>query len=522
MALAYLRADVLLVGRMLGPEVGAAYGLAYRIVDGLNGLQGGVSLWLFAETLRGREGGDSPGGIRGRSLRVIPRVAALVCVVLIGGAGLLGRAVPDLRGTVPALRLLLVSLPLFVVSSVELHFRSARGRYREVLVAGSAALAANVVLVLWLVDAHGLEGAAWALLVSEGIQAVLLVAMSGRAERALVGGAAWRSATWTGLLLAVAVALNAGSPGVAAVAGPVLGLVVLGGALRDRASVPRVPATTRAPEAGHGGGGAESPASRESAGTVAGGDPRVSVVILSWNDGELLERSVGSALSSRGARVEVVVVDNGSSPPVGIVAGEQVRVIRNERNRGVAAARNQGFAATSHELVCFLDSDACLVPDALSLMARALAADPTIALAAPVFRGQEPEDSAGRAPTLGRKVLRLAGARADYESAGQDGDAPSWDVDFAIGACQLVRREAFAAVGGLDESFFYGPEDVDFCLRLREAGWRVVQVRGAECDHPPRRRFRRIVSRRGLAHAWAVVRHLWRHRGFRRRMRARA
>ena len=75
-------------------------------------------------------------------------------------------------------------------------------------------------------------------------------------------------------------------------------------------------------------------------------------------------------------------------------------------------------------------------------------------------------------------------------------------------------RSAFDQVAGLDETYFYGPEDVDFCLRLRERGWRIVQLEAALVHHPPRRRNRRLFTRRGMRHARAVCRHLWRHRRF--------
>ena len=84
---------------------------------------------------------------------------------------------------------------------------------------------------------------------------------------------------------------------------------------------------------------------------------------------------------------------------------------------------------------------------------------------------------------------------------------------YAIGACQVIRRSVFDEVGGLDGSIFYGPEDVDFCLRVKAAGHRVVQVAGADVLHPPRRAFRQPFTARGMRHGWAIVRHLWRHRG---------
>jgi GT2 family glycosyltransferase len=243
--------------------------------------------------------------------------------------------------------------------------------------------------------------------------------------------------------------------------------------------------------------------------------PVVDVVILTWNDGPLLDAAVQSVVESRHTAIHLIVVDNGSSPPAAV--DPPVSLVRNDTNRGVAPARNQGVAMGSSPLVCLLDSDARLEPSALAALAAAVEADDRIALAAPVFAAQSPEASAGLAPSLLRKALRALNLRDTYDSSGEFVDGIR-DVDFAIGACQLFRRSAFDDVGGLDETYFYGPEDVDFCLRLRERGWRVVQVADARVHHPPRRRFKGLLTRRGAQHAWAVTRHLWRHRNFRRRI----
>jgi GT2 family glycosyltransferase len=238
---------------------------------------------------------------------------------------------------------------------------------------------------------------------------------------------------------------------------------------------------------------------------------RVDVVILTWNDGELLDAAVASALGSEQVDVGVVIVDNGSDVAVRPSGDPRVRLLRNETNRGVAAARNQGVRATDAALVCLLDSDARLTPSCLRELARDMS-EPAVAITVPVFAGQPASASAGRAPTLVRKLMRLCNLRTDYATDRRDAQSPAWDVDFGIGACQLIRRSVFDAVAGLDERYFYGPEDVDFCLRVREAGWGVRQVRDARCEHPARRRFRGLFTRRGLAHAMAVVQHLWRHR----------
>jgi N-acetylglucosaminyl-diphospho-decaprenol L-rhamnosyltransferase len=240
---------------------------------------------------------------------------------------------------------------------------------------------------------------------------------------------------------------------------------------------------------------------------------QVDVVILTWNDGHLLEEAVQSALASVDVEVRVLVVDNGSEPAASVPPDPRVRVVRSDRNLGVAAGRNRGIRECSGRVVCLLDSDARLHPNTLSVLLHRLDDSDRVGMVVPVFDDQAPEASAGPAPTLTVKMQRLLGRRADYRSVVPEG-APEWDVDFGIGACQLFSRHVYDAVGGIDERYFYGPEDVDFCLRIREASWRIIQVRAAGCIHPPRRRFRRKLDVRTIRHAGAVVRHLWRHRRF--------
>jgi GT2 family glycosyltransferase len=237
-------------------------------------------------------------------------------------------------------------------------------------------------------------------------------------------------------------------------------------------------------------------------------------VVLTWNDGELLRIAVDSALDQRDVDVNVIVVDNASEPPA-TVGDRRVRLIRNAENLGVGGGRNVGARAGAAPFVCFLDSDARLHPHALARMLEPMH-DGRVALAAPVFDGQRPEASAGRAPTIGDKVRRALNRTDLYRATPNQGVGAWWDVDFAIGACQLVRRSAYEAVGGLDDADRFGPEDVDFCLRLRNASHRVVQVDGAGCEHPPRRAHRGVLTARGLQHSRAVVRYLWKSRRVRR------
>jgi GT2 family glycosyltransferase len=246
---------------------------------------------------------------------------------------------------------------------------------------------------------------------------------------------------------------------------------------------------------------------------VAVTNSAVDVVVLTWNDGELLQRAVNSATAAPDVVVQVVVIDNASDQPPAVRHAPNVKLVHNDKNRGVAAARNQGAALGSAPLILLLDSDAELEPGCLAALVETVDSDPTIALAAPVFTDQAPEASGGHAPGVMRKLARGLGLTSVYKRVAHHPSAATWDVDFAIGACQLVRRSAWDQVHGLDESYFYGPEDLDFCLRLRKAGFRVVQVRDAQCIHPPRRRNRSLFKKGGVRHAKAVLRHYRRGSG---------
>jgi GT2 family glycosyltransferase len=124
-----------------------------------------------------------------------------------------------------------------------------------------------------------------------------------------------------------------------------------------------------------------------------------------------------------------------------------------------------------------------------------------------------------RLPTVWSKILRriptgwAQTALAEELLAGYDHQTPR-DVDYCIGACQVVRREALAQIGRLDEQFFYGPEDVDYCIRMWRAGWRVMYVpQAVVVHHEQRLTKRRIVSSLTLTHVLGLARFFlkWRY-----------
>jgi GT2 family glycosyltransferase len=113
---------------------------------------------------------------------------------------------------------------------------------------------------------------------------------------------------------------------------------------------------------------------------------------------------------------------------------------------------------------------------------------------------------------LARRVPSASARRVTHETEMADWDHNSVrEVDYVIGACQVIRRAALTDVGLLDERIFYGPEDIDFCLRLHQAGWRVMYHPGAVVVHTERRVTRSCFSLLAWRHVWGLGYFFWKH-----------
>jgi GT2 family glycosyltransferase len=88
-------------------------------------------------------------------------------------------------------------------------------------------------------------------------------------------------------------------------------------------------------------------------------------------------------------------------------------------------------------------------------------------------------------------------------------------VDYVIGACQFIRREAMEEIGLLDEHIFYGPEDLDYCLRMRKAGWEVWYLADAQIVHYEQRiTKKKFLSKLTYLHFKGIL-YLFRKHGWR-------
>jgi GT2 family glycosyltransferase len=162
-------------------------------------------------------------------------------------------------------------------------------------------------------------------------------------------------------------------------------------------------------------------------------------------------------------------------------------------NRGLAAGWNRGLEATESRYALLLNADAWLVDGSLERLVELADSRPRAAVVGP--RLSNPDGSLQRSvrgfPTTWRlateylflrKLAPRSSALNAFYAGGFDHDEVR-SVEFVMGACMLVRRDAIAEVGPADEDFFLFSEETDWCYRFREAGWEVVFYPGAESVH---------------------------------------
>ncbi|MBM4268786.1 MAG: glycosyltransferase family 2 protein [Deltaproteobacteria bacterium] len=265
--------------------------------------------------------------------------------------------------------------------------------------------------------------------------------------------------------------------------------------------------------------------------------PDYAVVILTWNSRRHVEACLTSLREAApGRSAQLIVIDNGSedgTPDLVRTCAPEAELIRNDANRGVAPARNQGLERVRAPVAIVLDVDTVVEPNALGRLLDYLDAEPSVGLCGPrlVLPDGGVQPSCQLFPTLRDKLARQLPRRLG-ESFLREVELASFDhrgtrdVDYVVGACQVIRMSALRAIGGLDDRIFYGPEDVDLCLRLQLAGWRVVFVGEAlvhhECQRVTRWRLGKLAWRHlgGLLHFYRTHGYLWSREGLYRRIAA--
>jgi len=244
----------------------------------------------------------------------------------------------------------------------------------------------------------------------------------------------------------------------------------------------------------------------------------IEFVILTWNSETCVERCLTSVLAIQTFDVKVHVVDNGSTDgTIGLLdayaaaSDGRMDIIKAGVNLGTTVSRNIALRMVDRDsnYVCVLDSDTVVNERAFEIMIAALDTDETIGLIGPTMHSSvgEKQLSGRNLPTADLKIRKAfpIGAVAEKAAHCEVPTAPVvnglQDVGYLLSACWLMPRRTLSEVGLLDEEIFYAPEDVDYCVRVQNAGYRVVYCRDAEIVHEYQRLSKKkLLSRMNIAH----------------------
>lgn len=217
----------------------------------------------------------------------------------------------------------------------------------------------------------------------------------------------------------------------------------------------------------------------------------VSAVVVNYKAGRVIGDCLKS-LRSEGV-ADIVVADNSPSPDAQSVVGDLAEWFPTGGNYGLGGGTNRGASRTTGEYLLCVNPDVTVEPGAVKAMVDVLDGDPGVAIVGPLLENPDgtvypsPRVFPGLLDSIGHAVIGLV--KPDnpftrrYKLIDIDHGVSSADVDWVSGACFLMRRSAWDALGGFDESYFMYAEDMDLCWRAKQAGWRVAFEPSARVVH---------------------------------------
>ncbi len=241
---------------------------------------------------------------------------------------------------------------------------------------------------------------------------------------------------------------------------------------------------------------------------------QVEAVIVNWNTGDYLRRCLDTLFSAhRALELRATVVDNASSDTSAAAGagGDNLRLLVNDENRGFAAAVNQGLAALRADtaFVLVLNPDMEFSADVITPLLAFFGENPAAGVLTARLTnpdGHFQPTCRRREPTPWSMLSRLSGLAnlfphsdffAGYTYGGTSTEGPH-RVEAVSGSFMLIRREVLGDVEPFNERYFMYAEDLEFCRRVRQAGWEIwyVPVEGA-------------VHHGGVSSSRRAVRSLW-------------
>jgi len=223
----------------------------------------------------------------------------------------------------------------------------------------------------------------------------------------------------------------------------------------------------------------------------------ISIVIVSWNAKHYLEMCLDSLAATAPRRsMEILVLDNAStdgSAEMVEARFPQVKLIRSRENLGFSRGNNVAIRECRGRYIALVNSDVVILPGCLDALADFLDKHPKVGNVGPRVLNPDMtlQISCRRFPTVWNNFCSATGLASVFKNssifAGEQMFFSPHDrttpVEVLVGCFSMIRREAFDAVGLLDEGLFMYGDDLDWCRRCWNAGWEVVFYPGAQAIH---------------------------------------
>jgi len=213
----------------------------------------------------------------------------------------------------------------------------------------------------------------------------------------------------------------------------------------------------------------------------------VLAVVLNFNGGEDVLACLDSLAAQTHAPLDVLLIDNASTDGSLTAVRSRhagIEVIANPENSGYCRANNQGLDRAregGHAAALLLNCDVVLEPDCVARLAAALREDPSTGVVGPKVLFDPERDFIWCAGGIVDHRQNLNRLRGHWRPAVEFSEPAS--VDYVPGCALMVRREVLESVGGLEEDYFAYLEDVEYCHRVKRAGFGVRYEPAARVYH---------------------------------------
>jgi GT2 family glycosyltransferase len=223
----------------------------------------------------------------------------------------------------------------------------------------------------------------------------------------------------------------------------------------------------------------------------------LSIIIVNWNTRDLVARCLECVEATvNKISYEIIVVDNNSTDGSQNMVQSKfpnVKLIANSNNVGFAKANNQGIASSDARYVLLLNSDAFVKENAIDYMVAFMDEHPDAGMGGCklLYEDGRLQPSCATFPTLATEFYIALGLDKLFPKSQVFGKylMTDWDyntqreVDVIMGAFMLVRKAAIDRVGAMDDNFFMYSEEVDWCYRFKQAGWKIYFTPEVETVH---------------------------------------